>query len=169
MGKIAIIYGSSTDNTLSAAKEIQKQLSSLEPTLIDVSKLKSAGDLSEYSSLILGTSTLGLGDLQDDWDGYLSELEKADLTGKTIALFGLGDSSSYPDTFVDGMGHLYEAVKDKGATLVGEVPASNYTYDDSTAVVGDNFVGLALDEDNESNLTKGRITEWVAQIKPQLS
>jgi flavodoxin I len=166
MGKIAIIYGSSTDNTASAAKKIAGKLSNKDLTLIDVSKLKSAAELAEYSGLILGTSTVGLGDLQDDWDGFLSEFKKADLSGKTVALFGLGDSASYPDTFVDGVGILYEAVKKNGANIVGRVPASGYTFDDSIALDGDEFVGLPLDEDNESDQTDKRISAWVAQIEP---
>jgi flavodoxin I len=31
-------------------------------------------------------------------------LKNANLSGKTIALFGCGDSESYSDTFCDGMG-----------------------------------------------------------------
>lgn len=30
------------------------------------------------------------------------------------------------------------------------------------------FVGLALDEDNESDKTDTRIAEWVAEISPEL-
>lgn len=164
MGKIAIIYGSSTDNTASAAEKIAAKLSGKDVTVIDVAKLKSADDLKDYSGLILGTSTMGLGDLQDDWDGFVPQLKKADLSGKTVALFGLGDSASYSDTFVDGMGSLYEAVKESGANLVGRVAANDYTFDASTAVEGDEFVGLPLDEDNESDQTDSRIAAWVNQI-----
>ena len=164
MGKIAIIFGSSTDNTASAAKKIAEKLSNKDVTVIDVAKLKTADSLSEYAGLILGTSTMGLGDLQDDWDGYVSQLKKADLSGKTVALFGLGDSASYSDTFVDGMGILFEAVKGSAAKVVGRVPSNEYSFDSSTALDGDEFVGLPLDDDNESDLTDKRITSWVAQI-----
>lgn len=169
MREIAIIYGTTSDNTRSAAEQIQKKLTNANVTVIDVAKLKTAADIEKYPNLILGTSTLGLGDLQDDWEGYVSELEKADLEGKTIALFGLGDSYSYGDTFVDGLGHLYEAVKDKGAKIVGSVPTSGYSFDSSIAVVDGEFVGLPLDEDNESDQTEERISEWVAKIDPEFA
>ena len=168
MSKIAIIYGSSTDNTKSVAESIAKKLSGEEVTLLDVSKLK-AGDLDAYPNLILGTSTWGLGDLQDDWDGYLSTLEKTNVSGKTIAFFGLGDSGSYSDTFVDGMGILYEAVKDKGAKLIGKFPVDSYDFDESRAVVDGEFVGVAIDEDNESDETENRLNAWIESIKPLFS
>ena len=165
MGKIAIVYGSSTDNTKNVAKTIASELTNEEVTLLDVSNLK-AGDLDAYPNLILGTSTWGLGELQDDWDGYLSNLEASNLSGKTIAFFGLGDSGSYPDTFVDGMGLLYQAVQGKGAQIIGAVSTDGYSYDDSRAVVDGQFVGLAIDEDNESGQTKDRISAWLESIKP---
>jgi flavodoxin I len=115
---------------------------------------------------VLGTSTWGVGDLQDDWESAIGELQSANLSGKVVALFGLGDSSSYSDTFVNGMARIYDAVKGNGATVVGAVDASDYTYDDSEAVQDGKFVGLAIDEDNESSKTDGRIAAWVANIKP---
>ncbi|MCD7971778.1 MAG: flavodoxin [Candidatus Azobacteroides sp.] len=165
MKKVIIVYGSSTDNTKRVAEQIAKELSGEEVTVMDVSGLKT-GTLDNYTNIILGTSTWGLGDLQDDWDGQLPVLSNSRLEGKTIAFFGLGDSSSYPDTFVDGMGILYEAVRDKGATLVGEFPTDGYEYDDSKAVVDGKFVGVALDEDNEDEKTEGRLKEWLSLITP---
>lgn len=165
MSKTAIIYGSTTDNTRSAAEMIAQKLG--DATLIDVANLK-IDDLNAYSNLILGTSTWGLGDLQDDWDSFLPKLAGANLEGKTIAFFGLGDSGSYPDTFVDGMGILYEAVKDTGATLIGKVSTDGYDFDDSKSVVGSEFVGLALDEENEGDKTNDRISAWTDAIKPLL-
>jgi flavodoxin I len=166
MRKIAIIYGSTTGNTENVAKTIAEILSAEDVQLIEVSKLK-AEDVALFPNLILGTSTWGVGDLQDDWETALSLLEKSDLNGKTIAFFGLGDSDSYSDTFVDGMGILYETVKDKGCTLVGKMPISGYHFDASKAVVDDCFIGVALDEDSESNLTSNRLDQWIANILPQ--
>ena len=165
MKKIAVIYGSTTDNTKSVAKQIVAKLSSFETTLIDVANLK-AEQLAQYSNLILGTSTWGAGDIQDDWDGFLPRLSGVDLSGKVVALFGLGDSGSYPDSFVDGMGQLFDALKDKGCTLVGSVSPDDYSYSSSNAVVDDVFVGLPLDEDNEADRTDDRINAWLAKIEP---
>jgi flavodoxin I len=167
MKKIIIVYGSTTGTTENVAKNIAEKLSSEDVQLIEVSKLK-AEDIEACSNLILGTSTWGLGDLQDDWEGALPVLKQSNLKGKTVALFGLGDSDSYPDTFVDGMGVLYEAIKDTGCTLIGKMPVSGYHFDSSKAVVDDSFIGVALDEDSEGNLTNKRLEEWIANILPHL-
>ena len=115
--------------------------------------------------LILGTSTWGFGDLQEDWDAFLGSLTKMNLTGKTIALFGLGDSSTYSDTFVDGMGIIYRALLEKGCKFIGKVDRSNYSFDSSEAEIDGELVGLALDEDSESQKTSARLDEWLKAIK----
>lgn len=116
----------------------------------------------------MGTSTWGAGELQDDWYDGVNVLKAADLAGKTVAVFGCGDSESYSDTFCGAMAEIYNAAKDAGATLVGEVSTDGYTYDDSEAVVDDKFVGLALDDVNEDDKTEGRIDAWLEAIKPAL-
>jgi flavodoxin I len=132
MKNIAIIYGSSTDNTKNVAQKIAQKLSGENVLLEDVSAVNFS-DLADYPNIILGTSTWGLGDLQDDWDGRISELQNTDLTGKTLAFFGLGDSSSYSDTFADGMGLLYESLEGKGIKVTGAVSTDGYSFDSSKA------------------------------------
>ena len=66
------------------------------------------------------------------------------------------------------MAEIYNAVKDGGANIVGAVDASEYTFDDSEAVIDGKFVGLALDNDNEDDKTSGRIDAWIASITPAL-
>jgi len=166
MKPIAIIYGSSGGNTQAVAGKLAKQLGEAQVTLLDVAKIQTT-DIEAYSNLILGTSTWGSGDLQDDWDSFLPKLQALDLTDKTIALFGLGDSSSYSNTFVDGMGIIYEVIKDKDCHIVGAVLADGYDYESSRAEEADKFVGLALDEDNESEKTDARIAAWVEAILPE--
>lgn len=161
MSKIAIVYGTSTGVTESVAEKIKKAVGTAD--VYDVAKV-SVDDLKPYDFLFLGTSTTGYGDLQDDWDSFLPKLESLDFSGKKVALFGLGDSSSYPDTFVDGMGVVYEAIKDK-AEIVGAVSTDGYTYDESTAVVDGQFVGLALDDDNEFDQTDARLEAWLKDLK----
>lgn len=164
MGKVGIFFGTSTGNTETVAEKIASAIGDAE--LKNVSDGISAADFESHDNLVLGTSTWGVGDLQDDWESAIGELQNANLSGKVVALFGLGDSSSYSDTFVNGMARIYDAVKGNGATVVGAVDASDYTYDDSEAVQDGKFVGLAIDEDNESSKTDGRIAAWVANIKP---
>ena len=164
MKKTIVVYGSSTGTCQSIAETIASKLG---VEAIDVTKFD-ADVISANDNLLLGTSTWGAGELQDDWYDGLNVLKAADLAGKTVAVFGCGDSESYSDTFCGAMAEIYNAAKDAGATLVGEVSTDGYTYDDSEAVVDDKFVGLALDDVNEDDKTEGRIDAWLEAIKPAL-
>jgi flavodoxin I len=165
MGKTAIIYGSTTGNTENAANQLSGLLNA---DVFDVSSNPSDA-LNQYDNLILGTSTWGAGDLQDDWEDFISEIELSKLNGKVVAIFGFGDGCSNPDTFVSGMGALYEAVKDNGCKLVGFVDTEGYDFEESAAVIDGKFIGLALDEENQGDLTEERINNWVSQIKSELN
>ncbi len=163
MRKIGIFYGSTTGNTEHVAALIAKALN------IPDNQVHSAADInatliSEYDTLILGSSTWGSGELQDDWYNALDVLRDLDLSEYNIAFFGCGDSLSYSDTFCDAVGLMYESLKDTGATFIGQCPTDGYAFDDSAAVIDNMFIGLIIDEDNESNLTKERIDSWVKQI-----
>ena len=166
MNKIGIFYGSSGGNTKGVAKNISKKLGVADHDIFDVANAK-ASDLQAYELLLFGSSTWGLGDLQDDWDGFVNTVASADLSAKKVALFGCGDSSSYSDTYCDAMGKIYQAIKDK-TTVVGFTDTAGYSFDASEAVVDNRFVGLALDEDNESNLTDKRIDSWIEKIKSSI-
>jgi flavodoxin I len=163
MNKIAILYGSSTGNTKAVADKLAKLLNA---DMYDVAT-SSPGILSGYKNLVLGVSTWGLGDLQDDWEDFLPKLVKADLTNKVVAIYGLGDAEGYPDTFVDGIGTIYKAIMDKGCKITGLTDTSDYKFDESMAVVDGKFVGLPLDEDNDSRLTNSRLQKWVEKIKSE--
>lgn len=165
MKSIAIIYGSSTEHTKKAAEKIAGLLADYSPTLADIYD----GDETPFLThevLILGVSTWGVQDLQDDWNDFYPKLEKLDLTGKTVALFGLGDASIYPSSYVDAMGILYEIVIQKGATVIGEVSSEGYDFEYSRAFKDGKFVGLPLDDDYEPDLTEGRIIQWVTALTP---
>lgn len=163
MSKIAIVYGTSTGATEDVAGKIKKALGNADAQVFDVAKA-TVELLAPFDILILGASTTGYGDLQDDWDSFLPKFKNANFSDKKVALFGLGDSSSYSDTFANGMAVIYEAIKEN-AEIVGAVSTEGYTYDDSEAVVDGNFVGLALDEDNEFDQTDARIEAWVNDLK----
>ena len=165
MKTTVIIYGTSTGTCEDLAGRIGAKLGV--DNVINVTDLD-ASVLADNENLILGTSTWGAGEMQDDWYDGIKTLKGADLSGKTVALFGCGDSESYPDTFVGGMAELYNAVKAAGANVIGAVATDDYTFDDSESVVDGKFVGLALDEVNEDDKTDERIDAWVAEIKPCL-
>ena len=114
--------------------------------------------------MILGASTTGIGDLQDDWDSFLPSFAKADLSDKTVAIFALGDSASYSSSFAEAMIVIYDAISDK-TNIVGSVADEGYTYDDTMSIVDGRFVGLPIDEDNEYDKTDERIEAWVEELK----
>lgn len=164
MNKTVVIYGSSTGTCEAIAEKIASKLGA---EALNVQNL-TADIVAENQNLILGTSTWGAGELQDDWYDGLNVLKGANLAGKTVALFGCGDADGYSDTFVGGIGELYDGIKDSGAKFVGAVATDGYTFDGSAAVVDGRFVGLPLDDVNEDDKTDGRIDAWIAQISPAL-
>jgi len=168
MSKIGLFYDTDTGNTRKVAKMIVKKFD--EEGLIDlksITKLEPA-DFEKYSAFILGTPTLGEGELPENWDAFLPSLDGMDFSGKTIALFGLGDQEEYGHEFVDGMGILYEKFSSLGANFVGFWPLDGYEYSYSAAELEDVFAGLVLDQDNQSEQTPERVEKWVAMIKSEL-
>lgn len=167
MTKIGLFYDSDTGNTRKVAKMIRKYFCEDDIELKNIKKVEPA-DFDRYSAFILGTPTLGDGELPENWDSFLPELDAMDFSGKTIALFGLGDQEEYADEFVDGLGILYEKFDSLGAGFIGFWPLDGYEYEISRAELDGEFVGLVIDQDNQSGLTAERVETWVAQVKPAL-
>ena len=165
MNKIAILYGSSGGNTESIANRIKDKFDG-KADVFNVETV-SVEAVQPYKYLILGASTTGIGDLQDDWEGFLPTFSsKMDFTDKTVAIFGLGDSGSFSDSFAEAIYILHDELKDK-VKIVGEIADEGYTYDDSQAVVDNKWLGLAIDEDNEYDDTEERLNKWVEQLKKE--
>ena len=167
MAKIGLFYDSDTGNTRKVAKMICKHFDDGDIELKSITKVVPA-DFDQYSAFILGTPTLGEGELPENWDAFLPELDAMDFSGKTIALFGLGDQVEYAHEFVDGLGILYEKFESLGASFVGFWPLEGYEYDISRGELDGEFAGLVLDQDNQADLTPGRVETWIAQVKPAL-
>ncbi len=161
--RVGIYYGSTTGNTECVASMIAAEFKDHEVNVQSIAEAE-ADSLDGYDLLILGSSTWGSGELQDDWDSFLGKLDSVDLNGKKVALFGLGDQMGWADTFVDAMGIINEKVTGRGAEVVGKCPIDGYNFVASRAVVDGCFVGLALDESNQSDLTGSRVKEWVATL-----
>ena len=158
--KTVIYYGSTTGTCEDLANRIAAALGGA-----DVKNASELGsEAADYDLLLLGTSTWGDGDVQDDWFSVLDTLKGFSLEGKKVAIFGVGDSESYPDTFCGGMKAIYDAVFETGAEIAPGVDASGYNYSDSAAVIDGKFVGLALDETNEADKTDERIAAWIATL-----
>jgi len=165
MKKVSVFYGSTSGNTEEIANRIAEEFG----VVAQSCDTMSPKDIAESELLILGSSTWGAGDLQDDWMDAIDTLKACDLSGKTVALFGCGDSQGFGDTFCDAIGTLYSELSDSNCDFVGEMDTAGYDYSDSTAIVDDKFVGCALDEENEPEKTDERIEAWIAQIKPLLN
>ena len=116
----------------------------------------------------MGASTWGYGDLQDDWVDVLDKLSDLQLGGKKVAYFGTGDQESFSDTFVDGIGIIHEKIKSTGAALIGETSTDGYTFDGSKGLEKGKFLGLVIDEVNQSDLTDERVEKWTEEIKKVL-
>lgn len=156
---IGIFYGSTTGNTESAAQTIAANLGVADADVHNVGEA-SADDVQAYDTLLLGSSTWGCGDLQDDWFDFLDTLTDLDLSGKKVALFGWGDSSSYPDTYCGALAQIYDALQQTGAEFIGSVDAEGYSVTDSDSCRDGRFVGLALDEADSSDVNDARIQAW---------
>ena len=156
--KTAIFYGSTTGTTEDIAGRVAKELGA------DLFNASEVGKVKDYDFVIFASSTWGMGELQDDWIDALEELKKADLSGKKVGFIGVGDQGAFGDSFVDAIGIIYDEIKDKGINLVGKTSIDGYDFSSSKAVVDDEFVGLVIDENNQSDLTDERIKNWVAKV-----
>lgn len=130
-----------------------------------------AADLEKYHKIIFGISTVGKETWDQDfsntdWSRFFPEISKIDYRDRTIAIFGLGDHITYPGHFVNAMGMLAKEILKTcpDAKIVGEVDFSGYEFEESEAVIDGRFIGLALDEDFEPELTDKRIADWVSRI-----
>ncbi|MEB3217205.1 MAG: flavodoxin FldA [Nostocales cyanobacterium 94392] len=160
---IGLFYGTTTGKTESAAETIRDTLGG-DITMHDIAEAE-ASDFDQYECLIIGCPTWNIGELQSDWEGFFEELDEIDFSGKTVAYFGTGDQIGYGDNFQDAMGMLEEKISQRGGKTVGYTTTDGYDFNESKALRDGKFCGLALDDDNQSDLTDERIKIWTAQVK----
>ncbi|CAH2603175.1 Flavodoxin [Rhodovastum atsumiense] len=157
---VNVIFGSDGGATEAVASRIARRL---QGRAIDI-KAATPDDFENCSLLVLGSPTYGNGDLQSDWEAHLDKLTGANLVGRRVALFGTGDQVTYPDSFVDAMGILYDHVVNRGATVVGFTETKGYDYTASLAERDGRFVGLALDQDSQASRSEKRISAWIESL-----
>ena len=172
MAKIGIFFGTDTGNTRRVAKDIATALgSSVAAKPVNV-RNASVDDLHAYDALILGTPTYGEGQLPGlstgnataSWEEFLPALAGQDFSGKKVAIYGLGNQKTYPLEFVDAMFYLYKSFKQCGATMIGSWDTADYQFKASKAVIDNRFVGLALDQENQKDLTPERLEKWLQML-----
>ena len=157
---VTVIYGSDGGATKGVASKISKKAQARSVDIKDAT----ASAFENCDLLILGSPTYGDGTLQADWEQHIDKLRDARIAGKKVALFGTGDQETYPESFVDAMGILYDEVTEKGAVVVGFTETAGYDYSGSTAERDGRFVGLALDQDTQSGKTDKRVTAWLTTL-----
>ena len=125
----------------------------------------------DYDVLFIGSSTWGQGDVHFSWVDPQLEIEDAqmDLSEKTVAFFGAGDSVKHGEHFCSALGKLHKTFTKLGAKTVGFVDASDYKYEFSLAEIEGKLCGLAIDQHNEEDKTTKRIENWVNQLKGEIS
>jgi len=164
---VGLIYGTQSGNSEAIAGLIEDE-TGLEAVNIDDIDVEA---LAEYDGLIVGTPTWNTGADVDRtgvaWDANRDAIKELSLAGKPVAVFGLGDSGSYPDNFCEGLEEVHSTFKAAGAKMLGAVDPDGYSFESSKSVVDGKFVGLPLDQDNEADMSEDRVKEWVAQLKAE--
>lgn len=169
MSKIGIFFGPEKGSVDKVAHIIAGVLGVSDSDVISVNSAKPS-DFSNYSHIVFGISTVGRSnwdsdDDNSDWDNFSPKLKDVDFTGKTVAIFGLGDQLTYPGHFVNAIGWLSEKLTKLGVNVVGACSTNGYRFDDSEAIKDKMFIGLPIDEDNEPEFTLDRVNKWVANLK----
>lgn len=164
--KIGLIYGSNEGHTTAVCEQMKGMYDIIAPNiveLVDIGTVKDKSQIEKYDYLIWSCPTWNIGELQDDWAAYFPEMDNLDLSGKKLALFGLGDQFGYSSSFVDAIGILGKKAEEKGATIVGHYPRDEYQFEGSAGLMPDGkmLMGLAIDDDNEAEKTEARLVEWI--------
>ena len=172
MENLGIIYWPKDGNVENVANKIYDRFDKSKANIYNILSFEPL-DLVNFDCLIIGSSTVGSETWQeagDDnkWNLFFAALDKINLNGKAVALFGLGDHILYPNNFVDGMAFIKKEFEKRGAKIIGKWPIEGYDFTDSAAVKEDYFCGLALDEDQQYELTDERIEQWLAQLETEL-
>lgn len=172
MKKTLLLYWGTGGNVEKAAKKVY---SMFDQKTIDIADVVSFDmeTIDNYQLLIFGGSTIGAENWMDakadnEWNRFFRNMEKHEPLAFKTAFFGLGDQVLYPDHFVDGLGVFQEEMDELNIPIIGQWPVAGYSFTDSDGMKNDHFYGLALDLDNEPDLSNERIKAWTDLIKQSL-
>ncbi|MGV8146941.1 MAG: flavodoxin [Alkaliphilus sp.] len=132
MSKAIVVFGSTMGNTETLAASVVEGLKEggKEVTLKNVTDTK-IEELTDYDLVVMGCSTWGLGELQDDFISFYDAMSKGMLDGKKAAVFGPGDSGMYPDNFCDAVTIIEEKLEECGAKIVEDCLKVDGDVDDA--------------------------------------
>lgn len=139
---VGLYYSTSTGNTETVAGYIAAAAG------IDMEDIGDASDdeVLGHEALIVGAPTWHTGADEQrsgtSWDDWLYDtLPNLDMSGKKVAIFGVGDQESYSDNFCDAAGELYDLFSAKGAEVFGMTSQEGYNHVESKAVKDGKFCG----------------------------
>ncbi|MEM9886520.1 MAG: flavodoxin [Bacteroidota bacterium] len=166
--KVGLFFGSDTGTTEAITRDFVDAWELTELEVIEACDMK-VEDYSRFEFIIIGLSTWYDGDLQSDFEDFFEDFKTIDFSNKIVAMYGLGDQYGYDEYFVDGLGILGKVILENGGKIIGHWPIEGYDYSESKGQLNDtHFYGLALDEDNQMELTQDRLTAWMKQIEQEL-
>jgi flavodoxin I len=172
MKKTAVIYWPKKGNVENTAAKISAHFEAGSVDVFTISEVET-NKLSSYDLIIIGGSTIGADNWEDThtskWYSFFEALKAVDLKNVPVAIYGLGDQILYPEHFVDGMAIIKKELLPTGAKIIGAWPVEGYEHTCSKSEDGDYFIGLALDDDQQSELSDGRIARWVDILKSEAS
>jgi len=162
--KIAIVYGSTTRYTERVAEKIASQPGFEDAELLDIEDI-ALSEILNFDFIIFGIPTWDYGEVQSSWQNVWNDIDDTDFTNKLCAFVGLGDQLGYSEWFVDAMGLLHDKIARQGGITLGDWSTKGYHFNTQRSVVGNRFVGLALDEVNQEDMTDERIKIWCGQLR----
>ena len=141
---VGIIFGTDTGNTEDVAEKISEQLeeAGIVAELINITDA-TPEQMQGFDLTIMGIPTWDFGGIQADWEDVEEMIQALDMGGK-----------------------LQEHLEKVGARFIGYTSTEGYEFEASRAANEDKtqFCGLAIDEDQQFELTDGRISTWVKQV-----
>ena len=167
-----ILFDRAAGNTEAAADWISQKFEGDISDPTDIGEID-VDDLTGYSGLIVGAPTWNTGADEGRsgtaWDEVIDEIKDLDLSGKKVAVFGCGDSSSYGDYFCDAIEEVHRTFASAGCKMVGSVSTDDYNFGGSKSEADGKFIGCPFDEDNEGDKTEARAANWAKQLEEEMA
>ena len=153
MKKIGLFYATKAERTSWVAEKIQKEFGE---DKIEVVPIEQAwqNDFAAYDCFIVGASTWFDGELPTYWDELVPELESLDLKGKKVA---------------GPKGTILHELLVSYLNNAGMTSSEGYTFERSKALRGEQWCGLVVDLDNQSEQAEKKIKAWCQQVKKEFA
>ena len=174
MSKTAIFFSPEGGNVDSVAHKLGELIGNDKADIFPVKEVEK-DLLNKYNKIILVGSTVGADHwsneiVVDEWPEFFTKNEEIGFEDKKLASVGLGNSVLDREHFADGMADIYDRIKQQNGEILGKADAKDYDFTDSEALDDEGFFcGLAIDEDNEAELTTERLEKWISIETQEIS